>query len=91
MLTPVQPHELSTYVPTELCAADFQVWGAMLPHAANLSRNFGGYAFPMSAASYRFGTLAAFASRAAVQAARFCGIAAVFMSTFLQVSAVYHS
>jgi len=63
----------------------------MLPHAANLSSHFGGYAFPMSAAAYRFGTLAAFASRAAVQAARFCGTAAVFMSTFLQFSAVYHS
>jgi hypothetical protein len=35
----------------------------MLPHAANLSSNFGGYAFPMSVAAYRFGALAAFASR----------------------------
>jgi hypothetical protein len=29
----------------------------MLPHTANLSSNFGGYAFSMSAAAYRFGTL----------------------------------
>jgi hypothetical protein len=57
MLTPVQPHEWSTYVPTQLCAADLLVWGGMLPHAANLSNNFGGYAFSMSAAACRFGTL----------------------------------
>jgi hypothetical protein len=77
-------------VPTQLCATDFLVWGAMLAARRKSKQQLRQLCIPYVRSGVSLRNPRAFARRAAVQAVRFCGTAAVFMSACLRLSAVYH-